>query len=752
MSAKKALDTSHGAGKRLIVLFILVAALVIALTTGTLVNKNANRFTPDLALDLEGGTELILTPVTTDGSDITDSDVNQAIEIIRQRVDASGVAEAEIASQGGSNIVVSLPGTPSKETLDLVRTSAVLRLRPVIAVMNPMALTQADVDAAQEAVTSESATSSASSESSASGESAISEDAQQETAQENSQTAEQDQGDQTAQESDSSDSDKAADSSDDATSADKEKTSKDSQASKPLTGDALKKAAMAQADTDGDGKLSDTPATEPANSSDTGWITEQVMYDALTLTCGSDSARIAATKDDPKKPFVACASEMNAKYILGPSEIEGTELTKATSSLAVNDQGTPTGGWAVNMEFNSKGGKAFQEVTERIYKLTSPQNQFAIVLDGQVLSAPVPNGPISGGHAQITGSFTSEEAASLANQLSFGSLPLNFTVQSEEQISATLGGDQLAAGLIAGLIGLALIVIYLLWQYHSLGLISAASIALSTGLSYLVVCLLSWVMGYRLSMAGVLGMIVSVGITADSFIVYFERIRDEIRDGRTIPGAIDHGWDRAKRTIIISDAVNLIASIVLYILTVGSVRGFAFTLGITTILDLVVVMMFTHPLMVKLMKTTFFGQGKKFSGLEESQLQRTPLYRGRGSFELVSPAGKSASSADGSASSIDGAAAAKLAHMSDADQRTKTGSSHSAGEEAAGTEGVISAPPMLVREGETLAERKARQRRARKHNKAHAEVSASTEAESSAPDDAQGTATDGASASERSDS
>lgn len=658
MSATKSLKPTYAPGKRLLILAILIVALVASLCVGTAINKNENRFTPDLALDLEGGTELILRPITTDGSEITDSDVSQAIEIIRQRVDASGVAEAEITSQGGSNIVVSLPGKPSKETLDLVRTSAVLRLRPVLTVMGPAALSSEDVAAMNN-------------------QQVVVEGAEETTAEGTAEAATEGAADQ----------DGASVTSDTANTAEQGAEGADAEAETAevpqLTPEELEAEAMKQADVDGDGKLSSEPLTDPSDASDTAWITEQVTYDALMLQCGSDDARLAATSDDPKKPFVACDATNTMKYILGPAEIEGTQLTKATSSLAVNDQGTPTGGWAVNMEFNSEGGKVFADVTERIYQLESPRNQFAIVLDGQVLSAPVPNGPIAGGNAQITGTFTSEEAASLANQLSFGSLPLNFTVQSEEQISATLGGDQLAAGLIAGLIGLGLIVIYLLWQYHMLGMISAGSIALSTGLSYLVVCLLSWLMGYRLSMAGVLGLIVSVGITADSFIVYFERIRDEIRDGHTIPGAIEHGWERAKRTIIISDAVNLIASIVLYILTVGSVRGFAFTLGITTVLDLIVVMLFTHPFMVVLMKTKYFSQGGKFSGMEESQLQRTPLYRGRGWGDLKH-----------------GGADVKQGSAGEAENTRSLGSS-------------LEAAPVAVLDGdgETLAQRKARERR-----------------------------------------
>lgn len=697
MAAKKSQTGRYKAGKRLIVLFTLVLALVVALGVGTALDKTHNRFTPSLALDLEGGTQLILTPITTDGSQITDKDVAQAIEIIRQRVDASGVAEAEITSQGGSNIVVALPGEPDQATLDLVRTSAVLRLRPVLAAMAPDALSAADLAKIEEQT-----------QVSEGGDTTASDDANAAPAPDAQKAPE------TAKDNDAAAADKPA----------------------PLSDEERKAAAMKLADADGDGKISDTPAAQPENSSDPKWLTEKVMYEAYLLQCGTDAARLSATADDPAKPFAACSADGAVKYILGPADIEGTSLTKATSSLATNDQGTPTGGWAVNIEFNKEGGDTFAAITGRIYNLESPRNQFAIVLDGQVLSAPVPSGPINGGRAQITGNFTSEAAASLANQLSFGSLPLNFTVQSEEQISATLGTEQLSAGLIAGLIGLGLIVIYMLWQYHMLGAISVASIMLSTGLSYLVICLLSWLMGYRLSMAGVLGVIISVGITADSFIVYFERIRDEIRDGRTIPAAVDYGWDRAKRTIIISDCVNLICSVVLYLLTVGSVRGFAFTLGVTTVLDLVVVMMFTHPLMVKLMKTKYFGEGRKLSGLEESQLQREVPFRGIGT--MLDPSERKAADTESAAPAGRTASLANGARPQAAKQPLPAPDTAAA------------AVAVLEGTGETLAQRKARLRREARAAQQAEVVTAPADAQENARSEEK--ATDGDAASERSDS
>ncbi|QJC21732.1 protein translocase subunit SecD [Arcanobacterium buesumense] len=561
---------------RLIVLIVLIVALFAALGFGTFTGTK-NRFLPELALDLEGGTQIILTPSTTDGSEVTDEDVKQAIEIIRQRVDASGVAEAEITAQGGSNIIVALPGQPDKATLDLVRTSAVLRMRPVLSLADPHAISKEDLIKQL-------------------GDKAEGLDAS------------------------------------------------------TMTEEQYQEEVMKLADTDGDGKLSDTSISAPADSSDPAWVTEQVIYNSLVLECGSKDEAISSNADDPNKPLVSCAPDGTIKYLLGPSELEGSTIASASSGPAVNNQGQPTGGFAVHMNFNSEGSEKFADITGRISTLQPPRNQFAIVLDGKTVSAPRTSTSITGGQAQITGSFKAKEAAGLANQLNFGSLPLFFEVQSEEQISATLGAEQLESGLIAGLFGALLIVLYMLWQYHALGLIAIASIGVSTGLSFLVISFLSWTMDYRLSMAGVLGIIISIGVTADSFIVYFERIRDEIRDGRTIRSGIEHGWDRARRTIIISDLVNLVAASVLFILTVGSVRGFAFTLGITTVLDLIVVMMFTYPVMHYLGKTSYFGDGKRGSGLDAQKLEQTPIYRGR-SYALAKPAKKvrkvKAVSADG---------------------------------------------------------------------------------------------------------
>ncbi|KZX21273.1 preprotein translocase subunit SecD [Rathayibacter tanaceti] len=284
-------------------------------------------------------------------------------------------------------------------------------------------------------------------------------------------------------------------------------------------------------------------------------------------------------------------------------------------------------------------------MTSRLVALQGAQNQFAIVLDGRVISAPSTNAAITDGNAQISGSFTQESSKTLADQLKYGALPIGFQVQSSDSISATLGSAQLASGLLAGLIGLILVIVYSIAQYRVLGAVTIASLMVAAIVTYLVVTLLSWREGLRLSLAGVAGLIVAIGITADSFIVYFERIRDELRDGRGLESAVEAGWRRALRTIFASDMVNLLAAVVLFLLAVGSVRGFALTLGITTIIDLIVVALFTHPILQLMATRPFFAEGHRASGLDPRALGA--VYRGRAAFRPQDQAttGKRASAA-----------------------------------------------------------------------------------------------------------
>jgi preprotein translocase subunit SecD len=272
------------------------------------------------------------------------------------------------------------------------------------------------------------------------------------------------------------------------------------------------------------------------------------------------------------------------------------------------------------LSFNGEGTKAFGALTTRVTSLPSPTNQVAIVLDGLVVSAPRINEAINSGSAQISGSFSQTDATDLANVLKYGALPLAFDRGEVQQISPTLGADQLRGGLLAGFLGLLLVVLYSFLYYRGLGLVSVGSLAIAGLLAYLSFLLLGKWIGFTLTLAGIAGAIVAIGITADSFIVYFERIRDEVREGRSLRSAVETGWERARRTIIVADFVSMIAAVLLYFFAVGGVRGFAFTLGLTTLIDLFVVFIFTKPFVTILAKVKFFSSGHPLSGLSEKSL------------------------------------------------------------------------------------------------------------------------------------
>jgi preprotein translocase subunit SecD len=330
--------------------------------------------------------------------------------------------------------------------------------------------------------------------------------------------------------------------------------------------------------------------------------------------------------------LVTCDEFLLYKYILGPVEVRGENISDASAGTITTQTGASTNNWAVNLEFDGTGTQAFGAVTQRLFNLPSPQNQFAILLDGYIITAPATNAVIQNGQAQITGNFTQESATTLADQLKYGALPIGFEVQSQENISATLGEDSLQAGFLAGIIGLILVMVYMTIQYRGLATVVFGSLVIAALLVYLFIVFLSWRQGYRLSLAGVAGLIISVGITADSFIVYFERIRDELRDGKSLEVAVEAGWRRAFRTILASNAVSFTAATILYLLTSAAVRGFAFTLGLTTLINLILVTLFTHPLVQLLSRNKFFASGHRFSGFDLSA--REASYRGRGEFRF----------------------------------------------------------------------------------------------------------------------
>ncbi|MGC1207271.1 MAG: protein translocase subunit SecD [Ornithinimicrobium sp.] len=544
------------------------------------------QFTPLLGLDLAGGRQIVIQPVTTSG-DASEEQVQQAINIIRQRIDGSGTAEAEVSRLGGDNIAVAIPGNPSAEQLESLSRSSQLQFRPVL-VAQPSGLDTEPPGLEPFLPVPDSFEPPALPEG----------DVAEETEVDNGAFPEglraQDDAEQTG-------------STDDA----------------EQTTDAP--------------ALDDIAPTAVDDPSSLDQITPELGEQFTALNCldGLEGDRVAVAPDD--QAVVACATDGAEKFILGPVELTGASVDDATAGFETNQQGATTGRVQVSLDLDNDGGSKFAEITTRLFQFPSgeAQNRFAIVLDGSVITAPGINGPIPSGQASITGNFTIDTAEVLANQIKFGALPISFTTLTSEQISPTLGGEQLTRGIQAGIVGLLLVFMYSLAQYRALGLVTIGSLVVAGLLAYFSVTLLGWATNYRLTMAGVTGLIVAIGITADSFIVYFERVRDEVRAGRPLRYAVDTGWLRARRTILISDAVNLIAAGVLFWLSESSVKAFAFTLGLITVIDLIVIFMFTHPMVSILANTKFFGEGHRWSGMDPERLgAKRSTYLGRGQINL----------------------------------------------------------------------------------------------------------------------
>jgi preprotein translocase subunit SecD len=528
------------ARKSLTWLLVIILGLTGLIAVGSLSDENAS-FTPKLALDLQGGTQVILSPLLLDGQAVTSEQLDQAVSIIRQRVDASGVSESQVITQGDRNIIVSIPGVPDENTLALIKASAKLEFRAVL-------VTSAGAPA-----------------------SSI------------------DGGDQ----------------------------------------------AVDGGNTDGsspDEQSPSVPNASPTDPSDLNWVTPELQAEFDALDCAS-SFREPGQVDDPKVPLITCDVTGTQKYILGPVEVEGANISDASNGTVQSQTGASTNTWAVNLDFDSLGSQAFADVTQRLFPLAAPRNQFAITLDGFVITAPATQAVITNGSAQITGNFDRDSSKVLADQLKYGSLPIGFEVQSQENISASLGSEQLTNGIIAAVIGMILVIAYSVFQYRGLAIVTLGSLIVFAILVYLVVAFLSWRQGFRLSLAGVTGLIVSIGITVDSFIVFFERVRDEIREGRPLETAVENGWRKGIRTILASDMVSFTAAVTLFLLTVGNVRGFAFTLGLTTLIDLIVVVLFTYPLLQLLARTRFFSSGHPWSGFDSKSLKASG-YVGRGEFRV----------------------------------------------------------------------------------------------------------------------
>ena len=361
----------------------------------------------------------------------------------------------------------------------------------------------------------------------------------------------------------------------------------------------------------------------PSGTGPINWTEAQAMAGITALQCGN-SSELARLGDFTATSWaLGCGTNGDTdKYILMPAAVQGTSVKTAEADPATSSAGTQqiaTGGWDVNITFKDD---KFETLTT---KTAGGTLQVAIVLDGVVESAPVNQMAIIG-DAQISGNFDQSSASDLADTLKYGSLPLSFgNTPQTETVSASLGKSSLNAGLLAGAIGLAIVVLYCFFYYRALGIITVLSLAVSGSMVYASVVLLGHAIGFTLSLAGIAGFIVAIGITADSFVVYYERIKDEVREGRAARSAAETGWRAARRTIISADSVSLLAAIVLYVVTIGDVRGFALTLGLSTALDLVTVFFFTKPLVTILIQRPFFSSGK-MSGLHVD-LPQAPLRR-----------------------------------------------------------------------------------------------------------------------------
>jgi len=587
--------------------------------------------TPKLGIDLQGGTRITLTAKTQDGGDPDRAQMQQARTIMETRVNGSGVAGAEVQIDGARQLVITVPGN---EDLSGLTRSAQLNIRPVLTSPLDAASGQGTPVISYPAgytppASATAATTPASGETTApSGDTAVSTvpaigdtataaaptsapGSAQATVPAIGDTATAGETAAPGTESPTSPAGlrapNAALAPDTGTTAATAPATETAAASTPATDTAATSApatgatdtaatGTATTGTPASGTAAAAPAwpagsdpnnpTQPAGTDQTAWTTWETAATTALPTLSCADLEPYRGLDDPSKPLIACSDTGDAIYLLGPTLIAGTQVSTASSGQS--QQGA---GWVVNLSFKSEGYSTWAS-----YTASHTGTLTAMTLDGQVISAPRISGPITTTTTEISGSFTQASAAALANSLKFGSLPLAFEAAESVSVSAQLGLEYLTAGLIAGGIGLLLVIIYCLIYYRLLGVITILSLILSFGLVYAILVLLGRWVGYSLDMAGVAGLIVAIGITADSFVIYFERIKDEVREGRTFRSAVPRGWQRAKRTILSADAVSFLSAAILYILAVGEVKGFAFTLGLSTVLDLVVVFLVTHPL------------------------------------------------------------------------------------------------------------------------------------------------------------
>ena len=542
---------------------------------------------PALGLDLEGGTQIVLTAK----GNVSKDNLNEAANIIDSRVNGSGVTEATVNTQGGNQIVVQVPGQNPENLIQTVVRQAQLRFRLVAQV--PQSTTTTPLPS-----------------SSASPGSGVTKPANPNPSKSKA-------------------------------------TTKPSGKNRPpaLLGKDQTKTKKNNASTPAKSKATSSPSSSPSSSPTTapgtgGNVpdsTSKVHYtpankkayeDALTWQTNPDPQSVAVYNaytcpsskpvvDDPTLPLVTCDDQGN-KFLLSPALIEGTQIDSASAGAPGSTQGQVQ--WTVNIQLDSAGADVQRKLSQA---MAGDQNKlFAIVLDGKVISTPFFESVIANGTSQISGNFTEGSAKSLATSLKYGALPITFdkSKTTNQVIGPSLAGDQLQAGITAGIIGLLLVMLYCLLYYRGLGLVVIASLLVAGAPTYAMVLLLAKSAGFTLTLPGIAGLIVAVGITADSFIVFFERIRDEMRGGKSMRVAVEAGWIRARATCLAADSVSILAAVVLYVFAAGVVKGFAFALGLSTLIDIAVFFWFTHPMVSMLARYPFFNKGHRLSGLDAESL------------------------------------------------------------------------------------------------------------------------------------
>jgi len=585
-------------------LAVVILVMLISITGKETFNpgKWHQQFKVGLGLDLSSGTEVVLQAHTKSGQP-SGGAMQQAISVIESRVNGTGNSGAQVQQQGSNLINVSVPGQPPNSVLQLVSTTAKLAFRPVY-LAEPY---QGSSTSTPSATPTSSATPSATPTSSAKPKVTTS----------------------------SSPKASAA-----AVSAHLASPSATATATPKASASATAKATSSPTPTPSASSAASAPVTY-GNSSLVNAATMK-LFNKLVCKPGPNSTTVndswKATVgytlggdqyDDNTSQIVSC-DPSGTKYALGPAVFEGPDVTSVNTGILQN-----TTQWVVDLTLNSRAASAFGTLTTNQYNSyyagyqsgnldDEYLDQTAMVLDGDVQSSPVTTTPITAGNVQIQGpspnGFSQAEATQLANILKYGSLPLSFSTLTVSSTSAQLGRSSLDAGLIAGIIGLALVVIYMFCYYRGLGLVSVSSLLIAALLAYLAVVLLSRYQNFTLELSGIAGLVVAIGITADSFIVFFERLRDEVREGKTLRPAVEAGWKRARRTILVSDTVSFLAAVLLYHFAVSDVQGFAYTLGLTTLIDVLVVFSFTKPMVTLLAGTEFYGGGHRWSGLDPMRL------------------------------------------------------------------------------------------------------------------------------------